>query len=139
MKTLLIGIVTIAVYFAIMVNSETKAASGECLLRDCSAEKTTEPITQKVETCKSLQSATEELIEKVKQIQYIDLDEIDSQRMIKFVQKYHKTDLVADSVRVFSSSRYATALVGFSFEDCAAFQMQMNPNKINQITRGERK
>ena len=133
MKTLLIGIVTIAVYFAIMVNSETKAASGECLIRDCSAEKTTEPITQKVETCKSLQSATEELIEKVKQIQYIDLDEIDSQRMIKFVQKYHKTDLVADSTRLFFSPRHTTALIGFSFEDCVVFQMVMDLDKINQI------
>ena len=120
MKTLLIGIVTIVIYFAILTNNGIKVASSAELI-------------QQEETCQSVQSATEELTKKVKQIRYVDLDELDSQRMIKFVQKYYKPDLVADSTRLFFSPRHTTALIGFSFEDCAVFQMTMELDKINQI------
>ena len=120
MKTLLIGIVTIVIYFAILTNNGIKVAYSAELI-------------QQEETCQSVQSATEELTKKVKQIRYVDLDELDSQRMIKFVQKYYKPDLVADSTRLFFSPRHTTALIGFSFEDCAVFQMTMELDKINQI------
>ena len=50
------------------------------------------------------------------------------QRMIKLVLKYHKTDLVADEVRLFFSPRFNTALAGFSFENCAVLQIPMDPD-----------
>ena len=128
MKTLLIGIVTIAIYFAILANNGIKVAYSAELIGSVGKDHI-----QQEKPCQSVQSATEELTKKVKQIRYIDLDELDSQRMIKFVQKYHKPDLVADSTRLFFSPRHTTALIGFSFEDCVVFQMVMDLDKINQI------
>ena len=128
MKTLLIGIVTIAIYFAILANNGIKVAYSAELIGSVGKDHI-----QQEKPCQSVLSATEELTKKVKQVRYIDLDELDSQRMIKFVQKYHKPDLVADSTRLFFSPRHTTALIGFSFEDCVVFQMVMDLDKINQI------
>ena len=128
MKTLLIGIVTIAIYFAILANNGIKVAYSAELIGSVGKDHI-----QQEKPCQSVLSATEELTKKVKQVRYIDLDELDSQRMIKFVQKYHKPDLVAVSTRLFFSPRHTTALIGFSFEDCVVFQMVMDLDKINQI------
>ena len=128
MKTLLIGIVTIAIYFAILANNGIKVAYSAELIGSVGKDHI-----QQEKPCQSVQSATEELTKKVKQVRYIDLDELDSKRMIKFVQKYHKTDLIADSTRLFFSPRHTTALIGFSFGDCVVFQMIMDLDKINQI------
>ena len=139
-KNILLTGVTVAfvLCIAICLRTESNAASGECLLRDCTAaEKATELTKQVIrQECIPVHIATEALVKKVVQVQHIDLDEIDSQRMINFVLKYHKTDLVSDSVRLFFSPRFTTALVGFSFENCAVLQMPMNPDKIDKIVQG---
>ena len=132
-------IVLIILCVSISLNKESSAASGECLLRDCTAaEKATELTKETIrQECIFVHVATEALVKKVVNVEYIDLDEIDSQRMINFVLKYHKTDLVADGVRLFFSPRFNTALAGFSFENCAVLQMPMDPDKIDKIVQGE--
>jgi DNA-binding transcriptional regulator YdaS (Cro superfamily) len=132
-------IVLIILCISMSLNKESSAASGECLIRDCTAaEKATELTKEKIrQECIPTHVATEALVKKVVQVEHIDLDEIDSQRMINFVLKYHKTDLVADEVRLFFSPRFTTALAGFSFENCAVLQMPMDPDKIDKIVQGE--
>ena len=136
---LTIFIVIIVIGIAISINNDADSASGECLLRECTAEemlRERDKVTIR-DSCIPLHTATEELERKVVQIQHVDLDEIDSQRMIKFVQKYHKPDLIADAVKIYFSPRYETALIGFSFENCAVLQMPMLPDKVDKIVRGD--
>ena len=136
---LTVVIIAIVIFVAISINKNAEAASGECLLRECTAEemlRERDKVTIR-ETCIPVHLASQELERKVVQIQHAGLDEIDSQRVINFVTKYHKPNLIADDVMLYFSPRYETVLIGFAFENCAVLQMPILPDKLDKIVRGD--